>query len=118
MNLIFLEEHIIKSFCELNTEYLIKIDDYASYTHYYKHEFIAEMQTLFESLKLKGITSLIAKPSKCKFCYPSSNAYSFHHPETDEFVIRYVIHQKSKTSFIIEECKNKPILVGENGMPF
>ncbi|WP_248724517.1 hypothetical protein [Seonamhaeicola sp. ML3] len=62
--------------------------------------------------------SLVVKPSECKYCYPKAKVYSFHHKETDEFIIRYLIHQEDEDEFRVEECRNKQIPDGENNMPF
>jgi hypothetical protein len=60
---------------------------------------------------LKGFTSLTVKPSKCLYCYPNANAFSFHHPDIDEFICRYVIgkDEKGYSEFIVEECRNGPL---------
>lgn len=110
--------NIIKAFKYLSTEHLEKVCDKTIYSYNYKHEMIDELESVFNKIRLKGISSLKVKNSKCKFCYPNANAYSFHHPITDEFIVRYVIHQKEKNVFHIGECKNKPIPVREDGMPF
>jgi hypothetical protein len=113
-----LEQSLIKAFQNLNISFLNILDETAYYSHNYKHEFIAEMQTLFEKFNARGLTSLIAKPSKCIYCYPTGKAYSFHNPDNDEFIIRYVIFQESEKVFCVQECRNKPIPEGEDGMPF
>jgi len=118
INLINLEKRIVKAFCLLNTKPLEKLDENAIYSFNYKDEMIAELQSVFDKIKSTGVQSLEVRNSKCKYCYPSANAYSFHNPITDEFIIRYVIHQESKDVYRIEQCKNKPIPVGEDGMPF
>src|SRR5690606_24537871 len=109
---------MVEAFCLLSIEPFKNIDETADYSHNYKHEFIDEMQTLFEKFKSRGLTSLIAKPSKCNYCYPTGKAYSFHNPDTDEFIIRYVIFQESEKVYRVEECRNKPIPDGEDGLPF
>ena len=113
-----LEQSLINAIQNLNISFLDTLDKTADYSHNYKHEFIAEMQTLFEKFKSRGLTSLIAKPSKCNYCYPTGKAYSFHNPDTDEFIIRYVIFQESEKVYRVEECRNKPIPDGEDGLPF
>ncbi|WP_157208561.1 hypothetical protein [Mariniflexile maritimum] len=111
-----IESLVVSSFVKLDSSLLNILDETADYSHNSKHEFIGDMQTLFERLKEKGITSLTAKPSKCNYCYPTGKAYSFHNPDTDEFVIRYVIHQESEKVFRVEECRNIP--PRKDGMPF
>ena len=118
MKLFDLEKYVVKAICKLDTKPLEKLDKKASYSYNYKDEMIAELQRVFDKIKSTGVQSLEVKNSKCKYCYPSANAYSFHNPLTGEFVIRYVIHQESKDVYRIEQCKNKPIPVGEDGMPF
>ena len=116
MELKVLEKIVVKSFCELNMEYLNIIDESPCYSHNDKQEFIEELSQVIYKIKSKGIYGLTVKPSTCKYCYPSANAYSFHHPVTDEFIFRYVFHQESETFFRVEECKNKPPRA--DGMPF
>ena len=118
MELEILEKHIVQAFCQLEISPLDKLDDNASYSYNYKDEMIAELQEVFDKIKSTGVQSLKAKDSKCKYCYPNANAYSFHHPKTNEFIIRYVIHQESDNVYRVEQCKNNPIPDGENGMPF
>ena len=118
INLINLEKGIVKAFCLLNINPLEKLDEKAIYSYNYKNEMIAELQSVFDKIKSTGVQSLEVKNSKCKYCYPSANAYSFHNPITDEFIIRYVIGQDEDGMYRVEECKNKPITTGEDGMPF
>ncbi|WP_242203243.1 hypothetical protein [Aestuariivivens insulae] len=115
MELKELTKGVLGAFEELNIDRLNKLDE-LYYSHSTKQEFITELQKLFDGLMKQGVNSLIAKPSKCKYCYPTAKAYSFHHPETDEFIIRYVIHQETEDEFRIEECRNRPLR--EGSMPF
>lgn len=118
MKLIDLENIVVNAFCSLDVSPLKKLDKKASYSYNYKHEMIAELQSVFDKIKSKGVQNLEVENSKCKYCYPSANAYSFHNSKTGGFVIRYVIHQESNDVYRIEQCKNKPIPDGEDGMPF
>lgn len=90
------------------------MDEEAYYSHHNKIELIQNMDRLFKEIKNKGITDLNVKDSECKFCYPTGKAYSFHHPGTGEFIIRYVIAYEGETDegeklYRVEECRNKPI---------
>jgi hypothetical protein len=114
--MIVIKNILIEAFETLNVSVFNNLDETINYSFKSKHEFIADMQTLFKSLKENGITSLSAKPSKCIYCYPTGKAYSFHNPDTDDFVIRYVIHQESDKVFRVEECRNIP--PRKDGMPF
>ncbi len=118
MMLIELENGLIKAFRRLDYSFLTFLEEKYTYSHKSKNELIEELQNLFKRLKSKEIHSLIVRPSKCKYCYPTAKAHSFHHPESEEFIFRYVIHQVNEYEFIVEECKNKPIPDGDNGMPF
>lgn len=118
LELEIIEKQVVKAFRRLETSPLDKLDANAVYSYNYKDEMIAELQKVFEKIKSTGVQSLKVTDSKCKYCYPTANAYSFHNPKTDEFIIRYVIHQESEDEFRIEECRNKPIPDGKNGMPF
>jgi len=109
MTLTDLENYVIKSFCTLDVTPFIMAEESAFYSNYFKDEMIVLFQELFDKYKAKGINNLVVKDSKCLHCYPDSNAYSFHHPKTDEFLIRYVISQKDPNLFIVEECRNKII---------
>lgn len=109
MNLSQLENTIIKAICGLDSSKLNSIDEDAIYSYNYKDEFILEMESEFRKIRNKGIDSLVVQKSECKYCYPFSNAYSFHHPVTDEFIIRYVIHQEKEGVYKIEECRNRPL---------
>lgn len=118
MNLKDLELLVVEAFCTLDTNPLNMLDQDASYSHNYKDEFIEEMEEVFNKIKSEGIYKLSVNPSRCKFCYPDANAYSFHHPNTGEFFMRYVIHQSGENEFGIEQCRNKPLPELEHGMPF
>ena len=118
MTLFQLEKHIKEAFINLNPSILENLDEDAVYSYDFKHEFIDKLDKLFREIKSKGISNLSVINSKCKFCYPSANTYSFHNPKTDEFIIRYVIHQESDNVYRVEQCKNNSIPDGENGMPF
>lgn len=118
MKIINVEKSIVSSFCSLDVSFLDKLDGDIIYSYNYKHEMIAELGSVFEKIKSKGINKLIVKDSACKYCYPKGKAFSFHHPKTDEFIIRYVIFKEKDDFFIVEECKNNPIINTEDGMPF
>lgn len=114
MKLQQLEFLIIQSFCALDSTILEEIDEKAYYSHQDKRELIQSIDRLFKEIKNKGVTNLNVQDSKCKFCYPTGKAYSFHHPETREFIIRYVIAYDGETDegekiYTVEECRNKPI---------
>ncbi len=111
-----IEQNILKSICKLDASILKKLDNTIEYSYKDKLEFIADMQSQYKRIKETGISSLSAKPSKCIYCYPTGKAYSFHNPDTDDFVIRYVIHQESDKVFRVEECRNIP--PRKDGMPF
>lgn len=118
MKLLDLEKIVVESFSNLNSSLLEGIEENAIYSYNYKNEMIDEIEKVFVKIKSAGVSSLTVKKSKCMFCYPQANAYAFHNPSTDEFIIRYVISQDKDGMYRIEECKNKPIPDGENRMPF
>lgn len=106
-----LQECIINTMCELDVTYLSKLDSDLIYSHQFKDEVIIEFAGVIKKLLLEGVRSLNMKKSECKFCYPNSSVFGFHHPETDKLVIRYVvdISDNKNYDFIIEECRNKPL---------
>jgi hypothetical protein len=79
---------IINAVTNLNVSYLNELEEGVLCSHSFKDELILEFAAFFEKLLLKGFTSLTVKPSKCLYCYPNANAFSFHHPDTDEFICR------------------------------
>lgn len=106
-----LEQCIIKSICNLDVSYLSELEEGIMYSFRFKDEVIIDFSTFFKKLLLKGITSLTMKTSKCLYCYPKASAFSFYHPETDEFVVRYVVgnSQNEMTEYILEQCRNRPL---------
>lgn len=112
------EKYLKEAFISLNTSCLENLEEEADYSHDYKYELIEKLEKLFSEIKSKGTKSLIAKPSECKYCYPSAKAYEFHDAKTDEFVIRYIIQKESDTFYRIQECGNKKYPFSEDGMPF
>lgn len=110
------DEVIIKAFCSIDPSPLERLENNLIFSFKSKNELIMDLSKIFDTFKSNGITSLTAKPSKCNYCYPTGKAYSFHNPDTDEFVIRYVIHQESEKVFRVEECRNIP--PRKDGMPF
>lgn len=113
-----LESCVVTAFEALHIKKLRKIDEDAFYSDLDKEQIIAEISKDIEKIKRLGISDLKVQPTTCQYCYPKANAFSFHHPETEELIIRYVIYQESKKCFIVKECKNQVIPDGENGMPF
>lgn len=113
-----LETIIVNAFCGLNPLLLNNLPDNVYYSYNEKSELIEELSKLFGELKNKGFKKLRAKQSKCEYCYPNATTYSFHELLSDVFVVRYVIHQVSEKEFRIEQCRNKPIPDGDDGMPF
>lgn len=83
-----------------------------------KEEFIIEMAKVIEDIIKKGFSSLEVEPSQCKFCFPTADTFNFNNPQTGELIIRYVIHEETMNSFIVEECRNKILPEGEHGLPF
>ncbi len=117
-DLIDLENYVVKAFCDLDSNILESLDGNAIYSYNYKNEMIDEIGKVFVKIKSAGVSSLTVKKSNCMFCYPQANAYAFHNPQTDEFIVRYVISQDEDGMYRVEECKKKPITCGENGMTF
>ena len=113
-----LTEYIALAFCRLDTSILNKLDENASYSFNYKEELIEELQEKFDGYKKAGISRMAISFSQCLYCYPKAKALSFYNQETDEFVVRYVIHEEGPEEFIVHECRNIPLPDGENGMPF
>lgn len=116
-----IQDCVVEAICNLDVSYLSALEGYDTmYSFKFKDEIIIEFSKKFKGLLLRGITSLKMKNSKCKYCYPNLSAFSFYHPISAEFIIRYVVGKdpKIKHKFIIEECRNKIIPNGENGMPF
>lgn len=123
MTLSDLEIIVARAFCSLDSSILLEMDEHAIYSDNYLDEIIEELQKVFDKIKSKDINSLIVKDSHCKYCYPEGKAYSFHHPITGKFIIRYVIAHEGEsddgeTIYRIEECRNNPIPYGQDGMPF
>lgn len=113
-----IEKSIVNAFSLLDIKPLEMLDGGLIYSHNYKNEMIDELNLVFNKIKASGLKRLTVKPSKCNYCYPTANTYSFHNPINDEFIIRYVIHQESEKSFRVEECKNRVLPNGKDGMPF
>lgn len=118
MKLKVLEEVVIKAFCSLNTAPLSHVDEFSDYSHNNKDEFIEELNKVFNEIKSNGINALCVKGSTCKFCYPDASAYSFHHPVTDQLIVRYIVDQVDECSFRVQECRNEPTPDREKRMPF
>ncbi|MFD0762717.1 hypothetical protein ACFQZW_11550 [Lutibacter aestuarii] len=115
-----LEECVIQSVCNLDISYLSELDEDIMYSYSFKNEVLIEFSNKFKEFLLRGIKNLNVKPSECLYCHPNLNAFSFHHPDTDDLMIRYVIgkDEKGYNQFILEECRNRPISKGKNGDPF
>ena len=113
-----LEKIIVQAFCHLSVLPLKELDENMSYSYSNKQELIDELNSVFKKIKGEAINKLIVKDSKCKYCYPKGRAYAFHHPNTNELVIKYVIFKENNNFFRIEECKNNPIKNTEGRMPF
>ncbi|TWO31510.1 hypothetical protein E1J38_013385 [Seonamhaeicola sediminis] len=111
-------DSIIKAFCKLSIASLKEIDAELTYSYNNKEELIEELKQLFDGIKSKGISQLKVKDAKCKYCYPDKAAFGFHHPQTDELIIRYVIFKERDKFYRVEQCKNKPIPDREDGFPF
>lgn len=118
MTLSELVEYIALAFCRLDTSILDKLDKNASYSFNYKEELIEELQGKFDGYKKAGISRMAISFSQCLYCYPKAKALNFYIQETDEFVVRYVIHQQGSEEFIVQECRNILLPDGEDGMPF
>ncbi len=118
MNFQQFKNYFLKAFRDINIEELYLLDPGSIYSDLDKDQIIEEISRELKKVREKGITNLEARPSKCKFCYPEGSAWSFHNPETGEFVIRYVIYQENQSRFIIELCQNRIITEGGNGLPF
>jgi hypothetical protein len=118
--IIKLEKIVIDTFCNLDVSYLSDLDESYMYSDCFKDEVIIHFAKQIKAMLLKGITTLNMKNSACLFCYPDCNAYSFHHPQTDELMVRYVVGKSKNQAkeFILQECLNKQIPDGKNGMPF
>ncbi|WP_242157344.1 hypothetical protein [Aestuariivivens sediminis] len=110
--------NLISAFKKLSLEPLEELCDVSIYSYDYKQELIEKLQKKFDKISSEDISELVAKESKCKYCYHESKAYSFHHPKTDELIVRYVIFRESENFYRVEECKYKPILNREDGFPF
>jgi hypothetical protein len=119
---------IVKAFHELDSSILKELDGNASYSYDYKFELIEKLEHLFEKYKSMGLKKLMVQDSKCNFCYKDSKeskAYSFHHPDTGEFLIRYVLDYEGVADdggniFKVNECTNIPLRLPESsdGLPF
>lgn len=118
MTLKELERYIVQAFCNLDIKCLNELCDEASYSYCNKEDLIMDLSIRFNEMKLKGINSLNAKPSNCKYCYPKSPAYNFYNSYTNEFVIRYVIHKEADNKYELRECTNRPLAEGESLSPF
>lgn len=118
MTLQELEELVVYTFSELNVSQLHLLDPGCTYSDLDKNQIIDEISKEINRIREKGIIELDAKPSKCKFCYPSGSAFSFHNTSTGTCLTRYVIYQEDKTRYIIERCRNRILSDGEEGLPF
>lgn len=118
MSLSKVENIIIKVLKHLDVSFLENLENNFIYNECNNEIFIDSFLIEIDFFKSKGIKSLYVKESKCKYCYPDSNAFEFYDDMTNKFKFRYVIHQKNEREFIIQECKNRIIPNGENGIPF
>lgn len=75
-----------------------------------RQELIAELKRDFKKLGYGGEFPLYIKRSKCNYCYPNNNTYSFHDPKTDELVFSSVVDKVDEKNYIILICENKPKL--------
>lgn len=118
MELEELEEAVIKSLSTLDICHLSGINAKATYSYDDKEQFMEEIERKLKILRGKGIESMFYKRSNCKYCYPKSNTFSFFNSINEEFVVRYVIHQETEEAYKVEECNNRIIPSGDNGLPF
>ena len=110
-DIIKLEKIIINTLCKLDISYLSKLEEGVMYSYSFKDEIIIEFSKQIKKILLKGVTSLNMQVSACLYCYPECNAFSFHHPQTDELMVRYVVGKNKNrgTEYVLEECTNTPI---------
>ncbi len=113
-----LQSAVISTLQYLETSALQSLSSDGLYNETCKAEFTEEMEKVILKIKNEGYSSLEVEPTTCKFCFPTAKAYNFNNPESGEVIIRYVIHEESTKRFIIQECRNKKLLGGENGLPF
>ena len=111
MTLQDLEKIVVKAFCELDSSILDQLEEWAFYSYDYKEELIEKLDKLFKKYQSAGLTNLEVRDSECKYCNPKANAYSFHNPETGEFLIRYVFTYEGETDegesiFGVDQCDN------------
>ncbi|TDQ33372.1 hypothetical protein [Zeaxanthinibacter enoshimensis] len=123
MNIQQLEFIIRSTFTNLDYSFLDQLDKDSYYSDQDKYELINRIEFQIHSLKTAGYNKLLCKQSRCFLCYPNADALSFHCPNTDELVIKYVFQNLGKTEegeflYRVEECKNNPIKEGANGLPF
>ena len=118
MTLLELEKYVIEAFTMVNVSMLYQLDSKVIYSGLDREQIIAEIDIELKKIIGSGIKELEARPSACKHCFPTGSAFSFHDTSTGEFVIRYVVHQESEKSFVIERCSNRVLKDGEDGLPF
>lgn len=70
----------IDAFCNLNKQFLLKLDEDAFYSTNTKREIIIELENVFNKIRETGIVAMKPVKSMCKYCHPDGDAYSFYNP--------------------------------------
>jgi|GEM_PF-5876412 len=101
------EKIMIDSLVRLDSSKLSSLEDNLIVSYSFKDEFIKEFSKGIEEIKNKGHKAMIFKETKCRQCFPNYKAYEFHDSYSDEFIVRYVIHQESENSIMVSKCSNQ-----------
>jgi hypothetical protein len=112
---------IVKSIASLDLTILSDLPEDLSYESGDALSIVEELTYHIEKFKKEGHTSFEVKVSKCNFCYPNSNTFSFHSKETTDEKLRYVMDTlpNEENNIIFSHCLNRPkIQDGKDGMPF
>jgi hypothetical protein len=105
-----IENICLESFSKLNTNILNELpydEDVIYNSEYHKDNLISELEFDIDKINYKGKLPLHIKEGKCNFCYPNNKTYTFHNPESDEFILRVVVDKLDDNNYIVMVCENK-----------
>ena len=120
MNLSLLKTSIIKACVNIDTSHLYNINDKAYYSSKNKQELIEEFEQMFKRIP-KQLTGLIYKISFCNYCYKGCETQAFYDLNENiifSFIVKVDVFEEDTQFFIVQECKNKPILNSDSNYPF
>jgi len=111
---------IIQACTYLDINYLKSLDDNAYYSSNNKEELIEEFECLFKRIP-KNLTSLIRKTFICNYCYKGCETQAFYdHNDNLMFsiIVKDDVFEDNIKFYIVQECKNRPILNSDLEYPF